>query len=87
MQRNHIVATLVLTIVILALPTLVAEDQQSEFVPPADLEEGWYARIETSMGRIVAKLLPEQAPQSVAFFAAMAEGRLEWFDRASGDVK
>jgi peptidyl-prolyl cis-trans isomerase A (cyclophilin A) len=87
MQRNHIVTIFVLTIVILATPTVSAEEQENEFVPPSNLEEGWYARIETSVGRIVAKLLPEQAPQSVAYFASAAEGRLEWFDRAGGELK
>jgi len=58
-----------------------------EFAPPADLEPGWYARIETSRGRIVARLLPEQAPQAVAHFAALAEGRLEWFDFIAGKVE
>ena len=58
-----------------------------DFVPPADLTDGWYARIDTSLGRIVARLLPDQAPQSVAHFAALAEGRLEWLDPASGEVQ
>jgi peptidyl-prolyl cis-trans isomerase A (cyclophilin A) len=55
-----------------------------DFTPAPDLPQGWYARIETSLGRIVARLLPEQAPQSVAHFAALAEGRLEWLDVISG---
>ncbi len=59
-----------------------------EAVPlPKDLQEGWYARIETSMGTIVARLLPDQAPQSVAHFAALAEGRLGWPDPVSGEPR
>jgi cyclophilin family peptidyl-prolyl cis-trans isomerase len=54
---------------------------------PLDLPEGWYARIETSKGRIVARLLPEQAPQAVAHFAALAEARLEWTDPATGESR
>jgi peptidyl-prolyl cis-trans isomerase A (cyclophilin A) len=60
--------------------------------PPADLElpprlpEGWYARIDTSMGTIVIQLLPDQAPQSVAHFAALAEARMEWTDPLTGEV-
>ena len=48
------------------------------------LPVGWYAVIDTSLGRILARLLPEQAPQAVAHFAALAEGRLEWNDPFTG---
>jgi peptidyl-prolyl cis-trans isomerase A (cyclophilin A) len=59
-----------------------------EAVPlPKNLQEGWYARIETSMGTIVARLLPDQAPQSVAHFAALADGRLGWPDPVSGEPR
>ena len=51
------------------------------------LTEGWYARIETSMGPIVARLLPQQAPQAVAHFAALAEGKLPWPDVVTGDTR
>lgn len=54
---------------------------------PAGLAAGWYATIETSLGTIVARLLPEQAPQSVAHFAALADGRLPWIDPLSGNTK
>jgi cyclophilin family peptidyl-prolyl cis-trans isomerase len=33
------------------------------------------------------RLLPEQAPRAVAMFAALAQGRLEWFDRARGESR
>lgn len=54
---------------------------------PGDLPQGWYATIETSLGTIVARLFPEQAPQAVAHFAALAEGRLEWVDPLTGVTK
>jgi peptidyl-prolyl cis-trans isomerase A (cyclophilin A) len=54
---------------------------------PDNLAEGWYARIETSMGRIAVQLLPRQAPQSVAHFAALAEAQLEWTDPLTGEVR
>jgi peptidyl-prolyl cis-trans isomerase A (cyclophilin A) len=54
---------------------------------PEKLPEGWYASIETSMGRIAIQLLPQQAPQSVAHFAALAEGQLEWTDPLTGEVR
>lgn len=55
------------------------------FVPPRDLGEGWYARIDTDKGRILLELLPQQAPQSVAHFAGLANGTLEWPDPVTGD--
>jgi len=76
-----------LTIVTISMVSTFAQNPEESYSPPVDLLEGWYARIETSMGRIVARLLPEQAPQSVAHFAAMAEGRLEWFDRLTGELR
>lgn len=54
---------------------------------PADIPPGWYAVIETSFGTIAARLLPEQAPQTVAHFAAIAEGRLPWVDPLTGNTK
>jgi len=55
------------------------------FEPPPGLADGWYARIETSEGRILARLHPEQAPQSVTHFAKLAEGEMPWLDPVSGE--
>jgi peptidyl-prolyl cis-trans isomerase A (cyclophilin A) len=54
---------------------------------PEGFAEGWYAKIETSLGTIVARLLPEQAPQGVAHFAAFAAGRMTWTDIMTGSEK
>jgi len=58
---------------------------------PADLPEGlpqgWYARIETTLGTMVAHLLPDNAPQAAAHFAALAEGRFPWQDLVTGEQK
>jgi peptidyl-prolyl cis-trans isomerase A (cyclophilin A) len=71
----------------LAVAGLAAiEGGVGEFQPPDGLHPGWYARIETDMGRIIARLLPEQAPQAVAHFAALAEGELEWIDPSTGEA-
>lgn len=59
----------------------------ARFVPPTDLPEGWYARLETTEGRILARLLPEQAPQAVAHFYGLAEGTLEWSDPVTGEPR
>ena len=50
-------------------------------------EPGWYARIVTSSGTVVARLHPEQAPQSVAYFVALARGELIWNDPFTGEPK
>jgi cyclophilin family peptidyl-prolyl cis-trans isomerase len=52
---------------------------------PEGLLEGWYARIDTTLGTMVARLLPDNAPQATAHFAALAEGRLPWADLATGE--
>lgn len=54
---------------------------------PVGLPDGWYASIETSLGTIVARLLPDQAPQSVAWFVGLANGRVEWPDPLSGEER
>jgi len=50
-------------------------------------EPGWYARIVTSSGTILARLHPEQAPQAVAYFVALARGELVWNDPFTGEPK
>jgi peptidyl-prolyl cis-trans isomerase A (cyclophilin A) len=49
--------------------------------------QGWYAEVDTSLGAFTIKLLPEQAPQTVAHFAAFAEGRMEFVDPFTGNKK
>jgi len=49
--------------------------------------QGWYAEVETSLGSFTIKLLPEQAPQTVAHFAAYAEGHMEFVDPFTGTKK
>jgi len=90
------VATMV---IVAAFATVVAAAQHEpvqlpqrapDRTPPADstgLDDGWYVLIDTSYGDIIARLLPEQAPQTVAHFAALAEGRLEWIDPMTGQPR
>lgn len=49
--------------------------------------QGWYAVVETSLGSFTFRLLPEQAPQTVAHFAAFATGRIEFVDPYTGGKK
>lgn len=76
------------TLVVLLLgcvAALAAAAPPEGSVVPEDLPRGWYARIETSKGTLIVRLLPEQAPQSVAHFAALAEGRMPWIDPFTGE--
>ena len=49
--------------------------------------DGWYAEVETSLGSFTFRLLTEQAPQTVAHFAAFATGRMEFVDPYTGSKK
>jgi len=86
--RSIRVAALACVVAVVLSGSFSADDRtgpQDGFVPPDGLSEGWYARIETDKGGIIARLLPDQAPQSVAHFAGLAEGTLEWPDPITGE--
>lgn len=57
--------------------------------PPQHQErpQGWYAIFDTTLGSFTVRLFPEQAPQTVAHFAAFAEGRMEFVDLLTGEKK
>lgn len=78
---------LVVLILLAAAPAFSEEDASDPYTPPDDFPMGWYARIETSMGRIVVLLHPEQSPQSVAHFVGFARGTLDWTDPVTGEVR
>jgi peptidyl-prolyl cis-trans isomerase A (cyclophilin A) len=86
-MRNRILPVFALALVILT-PELNAADGEPGVEPPPheNLSEGWYAQIDTSQGNIVVRLLPDQAPQAVAQFAALAEGKLDRTDPATGEA-
>ena len=78
-------ASIALAALLVAIPLAAANEPVDEVTPPESLARGWYASIETSMGRIIARLLPDQAPQAVAHFVGMARGELEWTDPVTGE--
>ena len=55
--------------------------------PVKERPPGWYAVVETSLGSFTIQLFPEQAPQSVAYFVAFAQGRIEYVDPFTGNKK
>ena len=64
-----------------------SDTKQQAYLSRLRLDEGWYARLETDRGTILIRLLPDQAPQSVAHFAALAEGRLPWLHPITGEIE
>jgi len=51
------------------------------------LTPGTYAVFNTSEGKIITKLFPEQAPKTVANFIELAEGSKDWTHPKSGPQK
>lgn len=85
-----VLRSLCLVLLVVCPGWVAAETTAESPIPPGlpeNLAPGWYTTIMTGKGRIVARLLPEQAPQTVAHFAALAEGRLEWTDPVSGETR
>ncbi len=75
-------------LVVVALPLAMAAAGASTAPEEVGtLPEGWYAVVDTSKGAFTVRLLLEQAPQTVAHFAAFAEGRLEWVDTETGRTR
>ena len=71
-----------LTFALLAAALLAAAKEKSPQRPV-----GWYAVVKTSLGSFTIHLFPEQAPQTVAHFAAYAQGRMEFVDPFTGNKK
>jgi len=71
-----------LAVALLAVTPLALAKEQ-----PAERPVGWYAIVKTTLGSFTVHLLPEQAPQTVAHFAAYAQGRLEFVDPFTGNTK
>ncbi len=92
--RNQLPITALLLsalIVSIALPVAAqsapaAAPVGEDYTPSPELPMGWYARIETSMGRIIVRLLPEQSPESVAHFVGFVRGEIEWVDPVNGET-
>jgi peptidyl-prolyl cis-trans isomerase A (cyclophilin A) len=71
-------ALLTLLVVAVALSATAQEKERPQ---------GWYAEVTTSFGSFTFRLLPEQAPQTVAHFVAFATGTMEFVDPFTGAKK
>ena len=54
---------------------------------PARSEQAIYATFETSAGKIVVKLLPAKAPETVKNFVELAEGKKKWKNPQKGGAE
>lgn len=86
MRSWIVVAAVTLSVALGVAGEGAADWRAPEGVSVEGLSEGWYTVIDTSRGRILAKLLPEQAPHATARFAALASGRMEWTDPVTGET-
>jgi peptidyl-prolyl cis-trans isomerase A (cyclophilin A) len=70
-------------------PKKAAPARTADVAPPVALpaEPGTYAVIYTSMGNIVCRLFPQEAPKAVANFAGLASGTKTWTDPKTGQKK
>lgn len=87
-MRHRTLSALTLFLILVIGPAAAGSDGTAgvESRPQEELAPGWYARIDTSMGRIVVHLLPGQAPQAVAQFVALAKGEVERTDPMTGEA-
>ncbi|HCF61097.1 MAG TPA: peptidylprolyl isomerase [Myxococcales bacterium] len=65
-------------------PAPAATAPAAPSAPEVKLPDELYASLETSMGTIVVKLFPKDAPKTVANFVGLARGEKEWHDAKSG---
>ena len=58
-------------------------------IPPIDIPGtgALHAKIETSLGSVVARLEEKRAPKTVANFVGLATGAIEWVDPKSGNAR
>ncbi len=85
MRRTRSLTPLVL--LALVAPTLLAQDAPAPEAPPSalpedaqGLEDGLYARLETSMGVMILRLEYQKAPETVGNFVGLVEGTKTWTD-------
>lgn len=78
-----------LSVPVLVLAAAAAHARLAPVVSPHEASAarapGWYATVDTTLGAFTIRLLPEQAPQSVAHFVGFAQGTIEYTDPFTGN--
>ncbi|HJQ97956.1 MAG TPA: peptidylprolyl isomerase [Candidatus Polarisedimenticolaceae bacterium] len=78
-----------LAVPVLVLAAAAAHARLAPVVSPQEATAarapGWYATVDTTLGAFTIRLLPEQAPQSVAHFVGFAQGTIEYTDPFTGN--
>lgn len=75
-----------LFLLILSLAASITWGQTQTQQPAPKREEGLYATLDTSMGKIVIRLFEKESPKTVANFVALATGKKRWRDLTSGQT-
>jgi peptidyl-prolyl cis-trans isomerase A (cyclophilin A) len=78
MRRRFLIPACTLVAVALAV---------SSYAQAPKLKPGTYAHFDTSMGTFTVRLMPEQAPQTVANFVGLAEGTIDTITGRPGKSK
>jgi peptidyl-prolyl cis-trans isomerase A (cyclophilin A) len=74
----------IILLVALALTVGIGCNMSSPEQGAGQKTPGWYAEFDTTMGKFVCQLFPDEAPKTVANFVGLAEGTKEFSDPASG---
>jgi peptidyl-prolyl cis-trans isomerase A (cyclophilin A) len=74
----------IILLVALALTVGIGCNMSSQEQGAGQKTPGWYAEFDTTMGKFVCQLFPDEAPKTVANFVGLAEGTKEFSDPASG---
>ncbi|MBI4466665.1 MAG: peptidylprolyl isomerase [Acidobacteria bacterium] len=69
---------------LIAVASLAQEKPGAATAAAETPEPGLYATLDTSMGRIVLRLLEKESPKTVENFVALATGKKPWRDYATG---
>jgi peptidyl-prolyl cis-trans isomerase A (cyclophilin A) len=78
MRRRFLIPACTLVAIALAV---------SSYAQAPKLKPGTYAHFDTSMGTFTVRLMPEQAPQTVANFVGLAEGTIDTITGRPGKSK
>ncbi|MDR3573913.1 MAG: peptidylprolyl isomerase, partial [Anaerolineaceae bacterium] len=82
-ERRFLVPALAAALTAFSILPAIAQQSANPAEVPA-VPNGPVAVMDTSMGRITCQLFNQQAPKAVAHFVALAEGKEDWTNSATG---